>query len=92
MLAWYRRLIHLRKTTKDLAPGPLDATKVHFEEDEKWMLIERGSIRIAFSLAEKPVSVALGTKAEILLRSAKEIVVSGGSLTLPPDSVAILRV
>lgn len=92
MLDWYRKLIELRKTTKDLAPGPLDATKVRFDEKEKWMVIERGSIRIVFSIADKPVSLDLGSKAELLLQSAEEIEASGSSVKLPPDSVAILKV
>ncbi|WP_446741814.1 malto-oligosyltrehalose trehalohydrolase [Silvibacterium acidisoli] len=92
MLDWYRRLIHLRKTTKDLAPGPLEATKVRFEEKEKWMMIERGSIRIVFSLAEEPVTVDLGSNTKILLQSSDGIALSGHTLKLTPDSVAILRV
>jgi maltooligosyltrehalose trehalohydrolase len=90
MLAWYRELIALRKSAPELTDGDLSELRVRCNEEHHWLAMERGRMTVAFSLAQKPVEVAVRTGSRILLQSAPGVALSDGTLTLPPDSVAIL--
>ena len=91
MLEWYRRLIALRRSAPELTDGDLAAVQVRFSEDEHWMVIERGRWTVAFSLAQQPVTLEVRSESEIALGSTAEIALREDKLTLPPDSVGILR-
>jgi maltooligosyltrehalose trehalohydrolase len=88
MLAWYRDLIHLRRSTPDLNDGEPGHTRVSFDEKAKWLRIDRGSITLICSLGE---SVSLPEDSEIVLVSHGVAPARAANLTLPPDSVAIIR-
>ena len=89
---WYRALIHLRRSTPDLADGRLDLVKVRADDDACTLVIERGSITVVANLGDEEQKVELasdrGTTA--LLRSDGAIDVSPRGVTLPPDTVAVL--
>ena len=51
MLEWYRRLIALRRSTADLNDPDLGHVHLGFSEKEKWLVMERGTVTVAFSLA-----------------------------------------
>lgn len=91
MLAWYRRLIALRRSAPELTDGDLSQVRVRFSEGEHWLAMERGMWTLAFSLASKPVTVEVREGSEMVLASSTEIALRDGELILPPDSVAILR-
>jgi len=57
MLRWYRDLIALRRSGRDLAPGALEETGVDFSERDRWITAARGSIVIAFNLAQDASSI-----------------------------------
>ncbi|HKR26387.1 MAG TPA: malto-oligosyltrehalose trehalohydrolase [Acidobacteriaceae bacterium] len=90
MLEWYRRLIALRRSTPDLLDGDLSSVHARCSESKQWLAMERGSITVAFSLAAQTVEVPVRPGSRIALQSEQSIVVHGGNVTLPPDSVAIL--
>ncbi len=50
-LAWYRRLITLRKSRPEITDPRLDRVAVDYDEDARWLVIHRGSLRIAANLA-----------------------------------------
>jgi maltooligosyltrehalose trehalohydrolase len=89
MLAFYKRLLHLRATEPDLRDATLDTVRVEFDEDARWLVIHRGAFRVAANLADRlqPVPVSGG-----------EVVLATGAaapgdhrLTLGPQSAAIVR-
>ena len=88
MLGWYRELIALRKSDEDFVSS---AVKVEFSENDRWLTMERGRYLTAVSVAESEVALPVPKDAEIMLKSADEVAIRGGSLRLIPDSVAVLR-
>ncbi len=91
MLAWYRKLIALRRLAPEIADGDLARVQVRFSEEEQWLAMERGRWTVAFSLAQKPVTLEAGSGAAVVLGSSAEIALRDNRLTLPPDSVVILQ-
>ncbi|MGA7885472.1 MAG: malto-oligosyltrehalose trehalohydrolase [Acidobacteriaceae bacterium] len=90
MLAWYRKLIALRKGTPALMDGDLNEVRVCCSEAERWLLMERGAVTVAFSLAEKPVELEVRAGSALTLASAEGVRLREGKLTLPPDAVAVV--
>ncbi len=91
MLAWYRGLIALRRSMPDLNDPELGHVRVRYNEDERWLVVERGAVTVAFSLAEKPVEIDIKPNARMILASSPEIHAADCRLVLPPDSVAVLK-
>ncbi|MBW3643751.1 MAG: malto-oligosyltrehalose trehalohydrolase [Actinobacteria bacterium] len=91
VLAWYCRLVALRRSTSGLADGRLDRVRVRYDEDARWLVVERGQLRVAANLGEVEHKVDLGEGAglSLLLASDERIALDSGSVTLQPDSVAI---
>jgi len=66
MLDWHARLIELRRSHPDLAPGALDEARVAFSEAQRWLVAQRGGLRLAFNLDALPRSVPLSVQEESL--------------------------
>ncbi|HEY1807824.1 MAG TPA: DUF3459 domain-containing protein, partial [Acidobacteriaceae bacterium] len=90
MLAWYRQLIALRKSLPQLTDGDLSQVRVHANEQDQTLVMERGRCTVAFSLAAKPVTLAVRAGSQIVLASSPEAALHQDRLTLPPDSIAVL--
>ena len=92
LLDWHRHLIRLRREVPALADGRLDRIRVSFDEEARWLVVERGPVAVACNLADRtqcvPVSMPWGTQA--LLTSDPAGQITTGGVTLPPDSVALL--
>jgi len=88
VLGWYRELIALRRSEPDFVSGDV---KVEFSEEGRWLLLQRGRHMVAFSVASAAVTLAVPEHAEMVLHSSDEASLQGASLTLVPDSVAVLR-
>lgn len=88
VLGWYRELIALRRSAADFLSGDV---KVDFSEDGRWLVLRRGRFLTALSVAPSAVALQVPSGAEIVLRSSDEVSLSRETLTLPPDSVAVLR-
>jgi maltooligosyltrehalose trehalohydrolase len=95
LLEWHRRLIALRRAEPDLTDGRLDRVKVQFSEEQGWLTLGRGAMIVVCNLhAERRyvpwpgLSVADVT---MLLSSSPECIVEDQAITLPSDSVAILK-
>ena len=95
LLGWYRDLIALRHAEPDLADPSFASVSVSFDEDERWIVVRRGSLRVAANFSGVPRAVTLDAPAtEILLASdpAVEVVDGQGvAVTLPPESLTVLR-
>jgi maltooligosyltrehalose trehalohydrolase len=91
LLDWHRQLLRLRASTPELADGRLDRVRTLFDEEERWLVVERGAITIAANFSHTPASITLegAGVCEVLLSSGK--VELGPTITLAPESVVILR-
>jgi maltooligosyltrehalose trehalohydrolase len=83
LLEWYRALIALRRSCPELTDARL--TEIAAEHDESWIVVYRGSLRIAANVGHEPVRLPDG---ELLLASAGGVHPGG---ELPGESLAILR-
>lgn len=93
MLQWYQALIKLRLNLPSLIDGDLSATKVHFDEAARWLIMTRGSVSVVcnFSgITQTIVSEEFAAK-KIGLSSEDKILLEGNAILLPPYSVVILR-
>jgi maltooligosyltrehalose trehalohydrolase len=92
MLDWYKKLIAFRRQTPELTNGSLADLEVIFDEEQKWLKMHRGPIVIAINLAGTTHSLYAPSGTELVLASSVEAAIEKGRITLPPDSVAILKI
>ncbi len=90
MLAFYRQLIALRRAEPDLTDPHLDQVAVDFDEAERWLVLQRGSLRVVINLAD--VARALPIAASEVLLATGAVELSPASTTIGPQSAAIVRV
>jgi maltooligosyltrehalose trehalohydrolase len=90
VLAWYRSLIELRRAEPDLADGRLDRVRVS-HPGPGTMTVVRGRILVATNISPAQVVIPVPGGAEVVLASDGRCHIDGGSLGLPPDSAAVLR-
>ncbi len=91
VFGWYGKLIKLRRSEPSLNNGEPGNTAVTFSEEQRWLCMQRGSIIVACNIAEKAQAVPIHGGGEIILASLKESVMAGDNITLPPDSVVVIR-
>ncbi|MFP5237473.1 MAG: malto-oligosyltrehalose trehalohydrolase [Acidobacteriota bacterium] len=89
MLAWYRALIALRRSSPDLRNSEPGHTQVDFDARERWLVVYRGELRILCNLGPEARTFELAAGASVLLASQSGIGATGSTITLPPDSVAV---
>ncbi len=94
MLEWYRKLIHLRRNSPSLNDGELHNITVAFDEDDRWLTIERkgehGSMRVLCNLGDQAVELPNPGLLPVVLASPDGVQAVDEIIFLPPDSVAIL--
>jgi maltooligosyltrehalose trehalohydrolase len=91
MQEWYRELIRLRRSTASLNDGEPGNTRVKFDEDGRWLSLERGEIRVLCNLGRSEHRFLVPDRSTLELASRVEIALEGSALRLPPDSVAIVK-
>ncbi len=91
MLEWHRKLIALRRETPDLRNGRRDEVEVRFDENARWFSVTRGEITATCNLGENSFCFPLQGAHELLLASDQAVCVHKNCITLPPDSVAVLK-
>ena len=92
LLDWYRRLIQLRRARPELTDPWLPGVQVAYDEDASWLVITRGTLRIAVNLADRRQELPLdGKPVSVLLSSVPGFVYKEGSIDLEPDSLAIVE-
>jgi malto-oligosyltrehalose trehalohydrolase len=92
LLAWYRELIALRRAAPELTDPRLDRISVDYDEDARWLVVHRGSLRVAANLGAKPVRLPLaGPSLLVLLASAPGVMLDGTGLVLPPATLVVLQ-
>ena len=105
LLSWYKSLLALRRSRPELTDPRLSAVCADFDEDARWLVVQRGRLRIAANLGDDPVTAPLtGTSSPVtgssisaapealLLASNPDISLKEGSAVfLPPASFAVVR-
>jgi maltooligosyltrehalose trehalohydrolase len=95
LLDWYRSLIALRRSRPELTDPRLDQVRVEYSEDDRWIVVHRGALRVAASLAGIPVEIPVAPDhagpASVLLASDPGISLTAGTLTLPAASFAVVE-
>jgi maltooligosyltrehalose trehalohydrolase len=87
LLQVYRALIALRHDEPDLADPWLDHMRIDFDEEQRWIVLHRGSLAIACNLGEGPATVP--ATGDLVLASADSVI--GESTVLQGHSFAVLR-
>lgn len=92
VLAWYRRLIALRRAQPDLTDPDLADTKVAYDEDARWLAFRRGDVRVAVNLGKEPARIPLGTGRVEVLAAWEPVTAPGpdGLLQVPGESCVVL--
>lgn len=90
MLDWCRRLIALRRGSTALNNGELGDVKVSFSETERWLVMDRGTMRVALNLGDGAVSIKDCQNYRMVLPSADDICLESDTLQLPPSRLAVL--
>ncbi|HEV3339425.1 MAG TPA: malto-oligosyltrehalose trehalohydrolase [Pirellulales bacterium] len=92
LLDWHKRLIALRRREPALTDGRLENVDVSFDEQARWLVVERGEITLACNLAEDRQLVPVDSRRpkSIRLASVSQIAVREDAVELPPDSVVVL--
>jgi maltooligosyltrehalose trehalohydrolase len=85
----YRRLVALRRELPELTDPSLSNVSVDLSEDDRWLVLSRGAVRIAVNFADAPASLDVAST-DVLFASDTSIA-SGATLSLPPHSVAVVR-
>jgi len=91
LLEWHRQLIDFRRKTPELLDGRLESVKVHFSEQDQWLVVERGPIVIACNLAGSRRCVPVPFPVAPVLSSDSTSTVTPTALELAPDSVVVAR-
>ena len=88
LLAWYRRLIGLRRMLPELTDPRLGRVRTEFDEAAAWLVVRRGQVAVACNLGQEDWTFP--TDAELQAASDARIARVPDGVVLPPDSVAIL--
>jgi maltooligosyltrehalose trehalohydrolase len=90
MLAWYRQLIRLRRAAPSLNNGEPGQTRVSYDQQERWLCMERGDVTMICNLGEtgRRFPVAVGSR--VVLGSRGAVMVTDGAVMLPPDTAVIV--
>lgn len=85
----YRGLIALRRNEPDLADPWLDHMTVDYDEDQRWIVLRRGSLAVACNLNAEPVTVPVGGETVL---AWGEPSADGDGTRLAGHSFAVVRV
>ncbi|NUW40764.1 malto-oligosyltrehalose trehalohydrolase [Nonomuraea rhodomycinica] len=91
LLAWHRELIALRRRIPALSDGRLERVRTDHDEDTGLLTVARGPVLVAVNLGATARTVPVPGHGELLAASASGVALRGKDLTLPPDTVAILK-
>jgi malto-oligosyltrehalose trehalohydrolase len=104
LLDWYRSLIALRRSRPELTDPRLDQVRVEYSEDDRWIVVHRGPLRVAANLGDADARLPLGPVGPagqdrqpasgepgiVLLASDKDVSVTPGEIALSGVSFAVV--
>ena len=90
LLAWYRRLIALRREIPALADPRLDLVQANCDQDDGWLVVRRGPVAVAANLGGRNWIFPVDRRARVLARSDPRVRRRRQGVVLPPDTVAVV--
>lgn len=97
-LAFYRRLIEIRRTDSAVAAGDLAGVRCSFDEDARWFVMTRGregargQVHVVANLADDEQLVPVGgSGGEVLASWSGALTMGDGGIRLPAHDVAVVR-
>ena len=90
VLEWTRKLIHLRRSTNALNDGDMNHVEVEFDAERRWLAMRRGPVRTLLNVGRELVELKLKDREVLHLRSQEGVTIVGGSIALPPMSLAVV--
>jgi maltooligosyltrehalose trehalohydrolase len=91
LLDVHRTLIALRRIHPELVDPDLSAVEVRADDDARWLVVHRGSLRVVANLAGVPREIELDrVPAGVLFATGAEPTWSQRTVTVPAESAAIL--
>ena len=90
MLQWYRELIRLRRNTPALNDATPGKTHVSYDEEAKWLRMDRGSISVLLNLGVVERVFRVPRDARVLLASRPVARTGDDSISVPPVTVAVI--
>jgi malto-oligosyltrehalose trehalohydrolase len=93
ILAWYRELIALRRSRPELTDPRLDRVRADYDDQDRWIVVHRGRLRIAANLSRSPQHLPLGARGTgVLAASSPDIKLDGDTAAMPPATFAVIEV
>ena len=89
MLALYKHLIALRSAEPELTDADLRHVRVDIDEDERWLVMHRGALRVIANLSAHERTVAVDAYDLVLATGTLEV--GAGHVLIGPESAAIVR-
>jgi len=90
MFEWYRALIHLRRNSRALNQGGLARIRVLFDEQRRWLLMDRGPVKTMLNLGDTLAEFDVENGFRLVLASRDDVTVRQKKILLPPGTLAIL--
>ncbi|WP_263368937.1 malto-oligosyltrehalose trehalohydrolase [Edaphobacter bradus] len=90
MLDWCRSLVALRRRSGALNNGDLHHVRVDFDENDRWLVMERGGMKMMANLGVASVALENHGGLAAVLRSHEDIQVTGETVLLPPSRFVVL--
>lgn len=87
----YQHLMSLREGEPDLAETDLRSVRVDLDEDDGWLVVHRGRLRIVANVSGTKRTVPVDGR-DVLLATAPIETDPSGTVTIGPQSAAIVRV
>jgi maltooligosyltrehalose trehalohydrolase len=90
MLEWYRALIHLRRGSASLNGGDMGHVKVLFDEQKRWLVMDRGGVQVLVNLGKQDASFDMPEGFHVALVSREGVSSDAGKILLPSNTLAVL--
>ena len=90
MLEWYRGLIALRRGSASLNDGEPGQTKVTFDGEKNWLVMERGAVTVVCNLGKERLDFENPKHLPLVMASRGDVKAGKSAVVLPPDTLAIL--
>jgi maltooligosyltrehalose trehalohydrolase len=92
MLEWYRALIHLRRTSTWLNDGDRGHTRVRYDDQKRWLVMDRGGVQVFVNLGNEVASFDLTEDFTVTLSSRGGVCRAGNRISIPPATLAIFAI